>query len=265
MPYRDARLINKPRLVSTSPPIALPPSNCYTEMGNYKPGPRTKDGKCNDWIRFQTATYKEKVCEQDFHGSKGCHKMPGEDYYGCYFSTTLPLFRQGQDLGKTLQGLAVEEGWGFADENGKRWDYCSMNNKVDYMGFVSSQKSLIWFRYIILICPPLTLKPPTALWRRVCPVSPWRVSEILLVLQKIPRWPHWQSAVGLLFPGSIGIGKRLNDTRCDGTQTMREMDIDECTWKGKHQKQKLKNQDSEDQDTVDQDQSIRNHDHQYHT
>ena len=38
------------------------------------------------------------------------------------------------------------------------------------------------------------------------------------------------------------------------------MDIDECTWKGKHQKQKLKNQDSEDQDTVDQDQSIRKHD-----
>ena len=59
---------------------------------------------------------------------------------------------------------------------------------------------------------------------------------------------------------------------------MREMDIDECTWKGKHQKQKLKNQDSEDQDTVDQDQSIRKHynqeqkeyvpakyDRQYHT
>ena len=143
MPYRDARLINKPRLVSTSPPIALPPSNCYSEMGNYKPGPRTKDGKCNDWIRFQTATYKEKVCEQDSHGSKGCHKMPGKDYYGCYLSSTLLSTLHPLRLDETLGDLAVKKGWGYSGENGKLWDYCSLNNKVDYKGFVSSQKSLI--------------------------------------------------------------------------------------------------------------------------
>ena len=57
---------------------------------------------------------------------------------------------------------------------------------------------------------------------------------------------------------SVAIRIFWDDTRCDGTQTMREMDFDE--WKGKQQKQKLKNQDSEDQDTVDQDQSIRKHD-----
>ena len=56
---------------------------------------------------------------------------------------------------------------------------------------------------------------------------------------------------------SVAIRIFWDDTRCDGTQTMREMDFDECIWKGKQQKQKLKNQDSEDQDTVDQDQSIR--------
>ena len=59
---------------------------------------------------------------------------------------------------------------------------------------------------------------------------------------------------------SVAIRIFWDDTRCDGTQTMREMDFGECIWKEKQQKQKLKNQDSEDQDTVDQDQSIRKHD-----
>ena len=154
MHLRDTSITRKqgrPVLPSTSGPRANPTAECYNEHGTLTDGrqrPHTGDTRpelvnCAAVRSRQTVTYKSKVCEQAALGSKGCHKWPGADHYGCYFSTTLPLFRQGQDLGKTLQGLAVEEGWGFADENGKRWDYCSMNNKVDFMGFVSSQKSLI--------------------------------------------------------------------------------------------------------------------------